>query len=203
VVVANEGAARLDLVTLGARVAGVIPLKADPHDVAVSPDGKLSWVTLDGTDDIAVVSLRRRKVIRYFSTGERPHDLLFTPDGRRVWVTDWVDGIHVFSRRGNLLRTIPRGVEPHHLAFSPDGRQVWITDHGVNRVLILIGHTTPGDRHETHRRSAAPHHDRAGRRASRGGQPRSRDPRRIRRRQPTKIGGHPCGSGTPRGMGCA
>jgi YVTN family beta-propeller protein len=137
VVVANEGAARLDLLTLGGRNAGAIPLRADPHDVAVSPNGKLSWVTLDGSDDIAVVSLGRRRVLRYISTGKRPHDLLFTPDGRRVWVTDWVDGIHVFSRRGSLLRTIRQGVEAHHLAFTPDGRQAWISDNGARGVLIV------------------------------------------------------------------
>jgi DNA-binding beta-propeller fold protein YncE len=135
--VANEGAARLDVVTLRGKVAGAIPLKANPHDLAISPADEVAWVTLDGTDEIALVDLDRKKVLRYLSTGERPHDLLFSPDGRRVWVTDWVEGIHVFSRRGSLLRSIPRGIEPHHLAFTHDGRQVWITDHGANRVLVL------------------------------------------------------------------
>ena len=136
-VVTNEGAARLDLVTLRGRVEARIPLRANPHDVAVSPAGTVAWGTLDGTDEIAVVSLRRREVLRYFSTGERPHDVLFAPDGRRVWITDWDDGIHVYSRGGALVKTIPRGAEPHHLAFTPDGDQVWITDHGSDRVLIL------------------------------------------------------------------
>ena len=138
--VANEGAARLDVVTLGGKVDGAIALKADPHDLSISPTGKLAWVTLDGTDEIAVVDLGRRTVLRYLSTGERPHDLAFAPDGRRVWVTDWESGIHVFSRKGSLIKSIPRGNEPHHLAFTPDGRQAWITDHGANRVLVISTH---------------------------------------------------------------
>ncbi len=154
--VANEGAARLDVVTLRGKVHGDIPLKADPHDLSISPMEKLAWVTLDGTDQIAVVDLGRRKVVRYISTGERPHDLAFAPDGRRVWVTDWEHGIHVFSRRGRLVKSLPRGVEPHHLAFGSDGRHVWITDHGSDRVLVLS--TRRLRVIDTMRVGGAPHH---------------------------------------------
>jgi DNA-binding beta-propeller fold protein YncE len=38
-------------------------------------------VTLNGTDELAVVDLRARRLVRYVETGQRPHDILFAPDG--------------------------------------------------------------------------------------------------------------------------
>ena len=137
-VVANEGAARLDRVSVRrGRVWRSIPLKANPHDLAISPGGGRAWVTLDGTDDIAIVNLERKRVRRYLSTGKSPHDILFAPNGRKVWVTDWSGSVHVFSRGGRLVKSIDRGVELHHLVFTRDGRQVWVTDGGGDRVFVI------------------------------------------------------------------
>lgn len=136
-VVANQGAARLDRVFMRGSVGRRIRLRMNPHDLAVSPNQRRAWVTLEGSDDIAIVNLVRKTVRRYLDTDVRPHDILFQPNGRRVWVTDWERGIHVFSRRGRRVRTFDVGEEPHHLAFTPDGRQVWITDHGAHRVFII------------------------------------------------------------------
>ncbi|MBA2273064.1 MAG: YncE family protein [Actinobacteria bacterium] len=137
-VVTNEGAARLDRVSVrSGRVRRAIPLKTNPHDLAISPGGNRAWVTLDGTDDIAIVNLLRKRVRRYLSTGKSPHDVLFAPGGRRVWVTDWRGSVHVFSRKGELLTSINRGVELHHLVFTRDGRQAWVTDGGGDQVLII------------------------------------------------------------------
>ncbi len=137
IVVANQGAARLEVLSLKGRLRKRIGLKADPHDLALTRRGDTAWVTLEGSDDMAVVNLRRGRVRRYVSTGKRPHDLLFTPDGNRLWVTDWGGAIHKFSRRGRLLKSKGIGVEAHHLAFTPNGDQVWITDHGAHRVFVI------------------------------------------------------------------
>lgn len=135
VVVANQTEARLDLLTRKGRFLRSIALKADPHDLALRWGGRQAWVTLEGSDDLAVVRIRRARV-RYVSTGKAPHDLLFAPDGK-LWVTDWNGAIHVFSKRGRRLKTIPIGVEAHHLDFTPDGRQVWITDHAAHRIFVI------------------------------------------------------------------
>jgi DNA-binding beta-propeller fold protein YncE len=134
-VVANEGAARLDLIMRAGEKRGEVRLKANPHDVAISEDAATAWVSLDGSDDIAVVDLERRTV-RYVSTGQRPHDLLFDARGR-AWVTDWSGVVHVFSASAELVRTLELGTEAHHLTFTPDGKEAWITDHGTHQVFVV------------------------------------------------------------------
>jgi DNA-binding beta-propeller fold protein YncE len=155
IVVANEGSNRLQLLTLRGKRRGTILLRADPHDVAIAPGGRRAWVTLDGTDDMAFVNLKRKKIIRYKSTGKRPHDLLFAPGGR-LWVTDWNGAFHVYSRSGRHLKSKPLGVEAHHLAFTPDRAQVWITDHGAHRVFVVSTKTYKVLKRI--RISGAPHH---------------------------------------------
>jgi DNA-binding beta-propeller fold protein YncE len=134
-VVANEAARRLDLVEGGEHAAS-IELKAEPHDLAIAPGGKRAWVTLNGTDELAIVDLRARRVERYVSTGQSPHDILFAPDGT-LWVTDWNGPVHVFDGRGKPRGRIALGEESHHLAFTPDGKQAWITDHAANQTFIV------------------------------------------------------------------
>lgn len=137
VVVANQAAARVQLVKLDGTYLRRIRLSADPHDLAIDPRQRRAWVTLEGSDDLAVVDLLRLETrVRYVDAPGSPHDILFAPDGR-LWVTDWNGALHVFGRRGRLLRSVPLGVEAHHLDFTPDGRFSWITDHGASQVFVL------------------------------------------------------------------
>lgn len=138
VVVANQATERVQLVKLDGTFVRRILLKADPHDLAIDPRQRHAWVTLEGSDDLAVVDLLdRREPVRYVDTAGSPHDILFAPDGR-LWVTDWNGALHVFAgRRGRLVESIPLGVEAHHLDFTPDGRFGWITDHDAAEVFVL------------------------------------------------------------------
>jgi DNA-binding beta-propeller fold protein YncE len=134
-VVANEAGRRLDFIRSGKHVAS-LSLEAEPHDLAIAPDGNRVWVTLNGTDKLAIVNLHARQVVRFVATGFRPHDILFAPNGR-LWVTDWQGPVHVFDRRGRVQGSVELGQESHHLAFTPNGRQAWITDHAAGRVFVV------------------------------------------------------------------
>jgi YVTN family beta-propeller protein len=136
IVVANEGDARVDLVSVEGEHLDSVSLKADPHDLAVSPDGREAWVTMNGTDELAVVDVDARAVLRYVPTAQRPHDILFAPDGR-IWVTDWGGPVHVFTRDGDLVGSLEIGQEAHHLTFTPDGSEAWVTDHGADEVFVI------------------------------------------------------------------
>lgn len=134
-VIANQTQGRLDILSAAGVRRRSIPLKADPHDLALRWRGRQAWVSLEGSDDLAVVRIRSGRV-RYVSTGKAPHDLLFAPDGK-LWVTDWAGAIHVFSKKGRRVKTLPLGVEAHHLDFTPNRRQAWITDQAARRVFVV------------------------------------------------------------------
>jgi len=137
IVVANEGSSRIQLIRFDGRLTRRILLPDPPHDLAVAPNERRAWVTMDGTDDLAVVNLVRRVPPHYVHTGQRPHDILFAPD-RNLWVTDWGGELHIFAvPGGNLLETIELGVESHHLAFTPDGGFAWITDHAARKLFVV------------------------------------------------------------------
>ena len=154
IVVADQTEARLRVLGFGGRVRRTIGLRNDPHDLALRWGGRQAWVSLEGSDDLAVVRLRSGRV-RYVNTGVAPHDLLFAPDGK-LWVTDWNGAVHVFSRKGRRLKTIAIGTEAHHLDFTPDGRQVWITDHAEQRIFVIATRTYR--LRKTFQLRGAPHH---------------------------------------------
>lgn len=154
-VVANEGAARIDVLSARGDRLGSIELVARPHDLALMPDGRTAWVTLDDTDRVALVDVQDLAVRRYVSTGHSPHDVLVAPDGR-IWVTDWGGALHLLSPQGEVVRSVPLGIEAHHLAFTPDGREGGSVNHGTHRVYVLDVRTL--DVLASPRIHGAPHH---------------------------------------------
>lgn len=134
-VIANEAGRRLDLVTADGEIGPTVPLRAEPHDVAVTPDGRWAWVTMNRTDALAVVDLDAGAIDRHVPTGYAPHDLLFASDGR-LWVTDW-EGRLLILDGDEVVQSRELGVEAHHVAFTPDGGEAWITDHGASELLVL------------------------------------------------------------------
>jgi YVTN family beta-propeller protein len=135
-IVANEGTRRLQILEGDRRQVGEVPLPAPPHDHAVSEDGRTAWVSLDGTDQLAVVDLETPALDRVVPTGGSPHDLLVS-DAGELWVTNWDGPLRVYSAEGQPRGRVDLGSESHHLAFSPDGSQVWVTDNSARRVFVV------------------------------------------------------------------
>lgn len=154
-VVADEAGRRVLLVGRDGAVRTEVPLEREPHDLDVTRDGTRAWVTLNGTDRLAVVDLARGAVVRTVPTGQRPHDLRIAPDGR-IWITDWRGPLHVLSPQGQLRGSLELGAESHHLAFTPDGAEVWVTDHAARRVFVVD--TAAVEVAATLAVSGAPHH---------------------------------------------
>lgn len=136
-VVANEVAERIDLVSTDGEHLTSIPLTAQPHDAGITPDGSRAWVTMNETDQLAVVDLEAGEVVEYVATGQSPHNLLFAPDGETFWVTDWSGEVLAFTATGEFIESFPVGEEAHHLAFTPDGSEVWVTDHHTRQIYVF------------------------------------------------------------------
>lgn len=135
-VVANEAARRVELLAADGTPRGEIELREEPHDLDLTPDGTRAWVTLNGTDELALVELTAQEVERYVPTGQRPHDIRIADDGE-IWITDWRGSLHVLSPDGQLLDSLQLGREAHHLAFTPDGSELWLVDHATREAYII------------------------------------------------------------------
>lgn len=136
-VVANEIANRVDIVSHDGEHTDSIDVRAQPHDVGIHPDGREAWVTMNDTDELAVLDLDAGEVVDYVATGQSPHNLLFAPDGETFWVTDWDGPVHAFSADGEPLESFPVGEEAHHLAFTPHGSEVWAIDHATEEAYVF------------------------------------------------------------------
>jgi len=111
-----------------------------PKVAAVAPDGRLAYVTDEGTGDLSVIDLARRTILGRVFVGPEAHHLGVSPDGRQVWVALGETAktiVRVDSSNPRKLRVLGR-LDPrfgaHDVSFAPDGRTVWVTSPSTSSV---------------------------------------------------------------------
>jgi DNA-binding beta-propeller fold protein YncE len=148
--VANRTGGSISLFDLatGFEIARVPIGPAIPHEVAVSPDGRLALTGEYGPNDapgrhLVVIDVAAGRLTARIDLGpkSRPHSVVFMPDGRRAVVTleqsDRIALVDVVDRR--VLRTYPTGGrEGHMVRLSPDGTRAFVTSRGGEGTLSAI-----------------------------------------------------------------
>lgn len=147
-IVLNKAAASASLIdpATGATLA-TLPTGTGPHEVAVSPDGRLAVVTDYGAagapgSSLTVLDLAGRRVARTIDLAplRRPHGIAWLPDSQRVLVTVEADSavavVHV--PEGRVEGTVRTGqAVSHMLALSPDGAHAYVANIGSGTVTML------------------------------------------------------------------
>jgi len=121
-------------------------------DVALSPDGRLIYVSALFRNSIVVINPQTGIVIEEFKSASRPYRILFHPDGKTFFVTGWGDGTlyHHDALNGRILnryglghqpmdmvwRTRPPQVEPGEDA-PPYSARLFVTLGGENSVVVF------------------------------------------------------------------
>jgi YVTN family beta-propeller protein len=136
-VVANKAEATVSLVDLrSGKVAATLPVGTGPHEVAVSPDGRLALVANYGEKEpgstMTLIDIPGTKVLKTIDLGEyrRPHGAVFL-DGRRALVTSELSKavLEVDVEAGRVVRQIPTGQEVTHMvAVSPDHTRAYVAN---------------------------------------------------------------------------
>lgn len=125
----------LDLAS-GERLASV-ETGIGPHEVEVSPDGRLAVVSNYGERDapgnsLTVIEWPDGGVARVVDLGEdsRPHGMAFLPDGRLAVTTEGSSHLLVVDvGAGEILQRIPVGDGVAHMvAVAGEGRFAWVTN---------------------------------------------------------------------------
>ncbi len=124
------------------KAIGSIPVGDEPEGVALSPDERFLYVTVEGEDKVAVIDVAARRVIARVPVGGRPRSIAFSPDGARAYVTDELQGAvtEMDARAHKVLRTFAlpgQGARPMGVVVSPDGAKVYVTT-GRGGTLVAI-----------------------------------------------------------------
>lgn len=147
----------------GDAVVGVLssPAGQGAAEVAISPDGRYAFVTLEISDSLAVFNLHkaltsgfgRSDFVGTVPLGIAPVGLAVSPDGRWIYATSQTGKAGPSTGRGtgtltaiNLRRaetkpaaavvaTVPAGCSPVRVITSADGSVLWVTARGSDAVL--------------------------------------------------------------------
>jgi YVTN family beta-propeller protein len=140
--IGNKGEDTLSFVSLAdGRELGRAATGQDPHEIAVSPDGRLAAVVSYGArriDIFDVASRAKRRTID-LSPNEGPHGIVWLPDGRLVVTTERSRSVAVVdTRRGDAVTSIETGQQGTHMVVvSPDGRRAFTANIGSGTVSVL------------------------------------------------------------------
>ncbi len=156
-VVANKSGDSVSFIDLDSgREVARVPVGRAPHELAVSPDGRMILVGEYGPEEehgrtVAILDLPSATVAGRIDVGEksRPHSVVFLPGGKRAVVTlqdsDTLAILDLASR--TVVRSLPTGGrESHMVRLSPDGRQAFVTsrlEEGTLSILDLEGGGPP------------------------------------------------------------
>jgi YVTN family beta-propeller protein len=124
------------------RLIKTLPTGKEPHEVAVSPDGREAWISNAGADTLGVFDLRRLEAIVTIRHDRFafPHGSAFTPDGRKLYVASTrrnsVFVLDVAKRR--VAAEIPTGqTDTHMVAMAPDGARIFVPNIGSRAISVI------------------------------------------------------------------
>jgi len=115
------------------RPSAVFHAFRSPKVAAVAPDGRLAYVTDEGTGYLSVIDLARRTIVGRVFVGLEAHHLGISPDGSRIWVALGETARTVVRldssnpRKPRVLGRFDPRFGAHDVSFAPDGRTVWVT----------------------------------------------------------------------------
>lgn len=136
-IVANKSEATVSLVDLGSgKVAATLPVGQGPHEVAVSPSGRLALIANYGRQgqpgsSLTLIDVPAAKVVRTIDLGEyrRPHGLAFL-DERRALVTAEVNQalLEVDTETGKVEGAVKTDQRVSHMvAMAPGASRAFIS----------------------------------------------------------------------------
>ena len=161
VYVAEEGSDTVSVLEAKSfkRVA-TIAVGRSPHNVQVSPDGRLAWVANEGESrkagghgaasgaehgesaergQVWAIDTGTRAIVAKIPVGRQPAHVVLTPDGRFAYVTNGGDSTVsiVDTEARKVVATVPVGSYPHGLRISPDGKHAYVANMKGGTVSVI------------------------------------------------------------------
>jgi YVTN family beta-propeller protein len=120
-----------------------LPLSEDPHDFAISPDGKMAAVS--GGASVRFVDLATRHIGDPLGAPADIGTVCFLSDSRRLVAANRSERLlSIYDvALSRLIVHLPIAVRPDDLCFSNDGGQLYVTGEGMDGVVIVYPYHTP------------------------------------------------------------
>ena len=101
--------------------------------------GPFAYMTVEGNDNVDVVSLTNHTVVASFATGDGPHGEALSKDRSNLYVANWYGNTVTVlnATTGVTIATIPVVSTPHSVTTSNDGKYVYVTCSGSNSVYVI------------------------------------------------------------------
>ena len=121
------------------KVLGRVPVGRDPHEVAVTPDGRMAFVA-SPSEGISVIDVPAMKELRRVNTGafSAPHDVLYA--GGKLYFT--AEGYKTIGRYDPTANTVDwmLGIGQdgtHLLVLAKDQQTMWVPNRGSNSISVI------------------------------------------------------------------
>lgn len=112
-----------------------------PHDSVFLPDGRRAVVTLETTDELALVDVENRSVLRRYSIGagaREGHMIALGPDAEHVFVGGRISGtVSIVSLDAGAVPTVlETGLGAEAIAIAPDDR-IWVLNQDADTISVI------------------------------------------------------------------
>ncbi|HTP97821.1 MAG TPA: plastocyanin/azurin family copper-binding protein [Casimicrobiaceae bacterium] len=120
-------------------VSATVPVAAGPHGMAISADGRVVYVTGDGSSSMSIIDSATNQVSKTVEVGKTPHGVALTPDGRTLLVCVYgEDRLAVIDTATQAqVATIPV-LKPHTVAVRPDGKVAYVSSQEPGKFALVI-----------------------------------------------------------------
>jgi len=141
-VVVTKGGNSLTLIDpVSRKIVGVVPVGEHPHNVAVSTDGKLAYVTNQVSGSISVVDIAAQKELRRVNIGpgSRPHGIRYV-GGKVYFTADAYKLIGCYDPATDQIEWLQgtgQDAEDGMLAVTKDGNKIFVTHNRSSVVTAL------------------------------------------------------------------
>ena len=149
IAVSNEDDNELTIIDLETKkiVESIKDVGVEPEGVNFTPDGKLVYVTSEGTSSILIIDPWKREILNEILVGNRPRRGIFVNNGTEYWVSNELSGtvsvIDTFKQE--IKKTINFSVDgirdqqitPVDFAYAVKKNLVFVTLGNANHVAAV------------------------------------------------------------------
>tara|TARA_B100001989_G_scaffold66655_1_gene45120 strand:+ start:10316 stop:11248 length:933 start_codon:yes stop_codon:yes gene_type:complete len=147
--VSNEDDNQLTIINLNNKkiIARINDVGVEPEGVNFSPDGKLIYVTSEGTSSVLIIDAIEKKIVNEILVGNRPRRGLFVNGGTEYWVSNELSGTVgvIDTTKQEIKKTIKftikgireQQITPVDFAYAKKNNLVFVTLGNANHVAVV------------------------------------------------------------------